>query len=104
MTDDLDSLATRLDDIVRAVPSVTALYAAEPALLRSARELTVGRAGHPLVSVGRVEEGLSIVASVAASAHQQAPVTALAVSAAIRAALDPGIEAQILVRVSRIEA
>jgi hypothetical protein len=104
MTDDLESLATRLDAVVRSVPAVAALYSAEPALLRSALELTVGPAEElALVSVRRAEDGLSIVASVAASAEQQAPVTALAVSAAIRAALDPGVEAEILVRVSRIE-
>ncbi len=104
MTDELELLATRLDTVVRAVPAVAAIYSAEPALLRSALELTAGPAAQlALVSVRRVEQGLSIVASVAASAEQQAPVTALAVSTAIRTALGPDVEAQILVRVSRIE-
>ncbi|CAN5176247.1 hypothetical protein [Frigoribacterium sp. UYMn621] len=104
MTDELDSLAAQLDAVVRSVPTVAALYAAEPGLLRSVRELTAG-ADTPLamVSVRRAQQGLAIVASVAASGRQQAPVTALAVSTAIRSALAPGVEAEILVRVSRIE-
>lgn len=104
MSDELKSLAGRLDAVVRAVPAVAALFAADPALLRSARELTTRPdGGLALVSVTHAAEGLSIVVSVAASGQQQAPVTALAVSTAIRAALDPGIQAEILVRVSRIE-
>ncbi|QNE47303.1 hypothetical protein F1C58_10620 [Glaciihabitans sp. INWT7] len=104
MTDELTSLAAQLDAVVRSVPSVAALYAAEPSLLRSVRELTTGPdTPIALVSVRRVDEGLAIVASVAASGRQQAPVTALAVSTAIRSVLAPGVEAEILVRVSRIE-
>ncbi|MHC5795683.1 hypothetical protein ACVXZ4_05935 [Lacisediminihabitans sp. FW035] len=104
MTDDLEALAVRLDAVVRAVPAVASLYSADPALLRSVREIGTGPSTRiPLVTVRRADAGFSIVASVAASGSQQAPVTARAVSTAIRAALDPGMEAEILVRVSRIE-
>ncbi len=102
MTGELDSVAMMLDDVVRSVPGVAALYSAQPAIVRSARELTTGAAA--LVVVRSDRNGVSVIASVGVVGDRQARATAQAVSEAIRDALvdGPAVGATVHVRVSRI--
>ena len=91
-----------LDDIVRSVPGVLALYSAPPAVVTSARQLVAGGGDVALVSVRGTPEGSEIVASIGVGGQEQAPRIAAAVSAAILAALPEGVPASVHVRVSRV--
>jgi hypothetical protein len=102
MSGSLSELALQLDDLVRTVPGVATLFSANPALLRSARQLTAG-GEVAMITVGSTDTGLTVVASIGVMADVQAPITARAVSDAIRVALAgwPGVS-EIAVRVSRV--
>jgi hypothetical protein len=102
MTDDLLLLASRLDAAVRQVPGVTTVFAADAALVRTARQLTVGTEPLPLVSVAASDDGVAVIASVGVTGGELAPVTAAIVAAAIRSVLPIGVDATVAVRVSRI--
>ena len=91
-----------LDDVVRAVPGVQALYSAAPALVASARQIAAGGADVALVAVKETAEGLDIIANIAVASSAQAPQTAAAVSAALLAALPAGTPASVHVRISRV--
>ena len=96
----MTALAQQLEAVVRAIPGVVALYSMQPAVVRSAREIVA--AAEPLVSVSQQADSLRISVSVGVDAASQAPVTAAGVAAAIRAALPPGTEADVMVRVGRV--
>ncbi|TBN58194.1 hypothetical protein EYE40_12780 [Glaciihabitans arcticus] len=85
-----------LDALLLALPGVVSLYATEPAVARSARELVSGTRALVEVSPER------IVANVAVDASAQAPVTAAAIADAIRATLPYGATTEIVVRISRV--
>ena len=97
-----DDLAARLDDVVRAVPGVSVLYSATPAIVTSVRQLASGGTTTSLVQVREGEHGLRIVASIGVLATVQGPQTAAEVSAAILEALPPGVGATVHVRISRV--
>ncbi len=92
----------RLDDVVRAVPGVVALYSAAPVVVASARQIVATGKDVALVSVRGTPEGSEIVASIGVGGQEQAPRIAAAVSAAILAALPEGVPASVHVRVSRV--
>jgi hypothetical protein len=100
MTDDLRSLAHALDALVRSVPGVTTLFAADPALVRSVRQVTSLEEPLPLVTITSSNDVLAVVVSVGVTGDEQAPLTAAAVADAVRAALPVG--AAVSVRVSRV--
>lgn len=102
MSHDLSLLAERLDDVVRAVPGVRALYSAVPAIVTSVRQLGTGPEGLSLVEVRAVGDGCEITANIGVESAVQGPRTAAAVSSAILAALAPGLVATVHVRISRI--
>lgn len=93
-----------LDSLVLALPGVVTLFATEPALARSALELVSGE--RSLIDVrGPVDAAPDrITVSLGVDANHQAPVTAAAVAAAIRATLPPGAPTEIVVRISRVVA
>lgn len=95
---------TTLDSLVLALPGVVNLFAAQPALARSALELVSGERSFVEVRgpVDAVPERITV--SVGVDASHQAPVTAAAVAAAIRATLPPGAPTEIVVRISRVVA
>lgn len=103
---DLRELALAVDALVTATPGVVQVFAADPALVRSARALTSGSGPMPLSTVSSSEtpEGqlLSIVVSVGVVASQQASATALAVSIAVREAFVRTPPVEVHVRVSRV--
>lgn len=108
MTANLTELGLRLDDVIRAVPGVTAVFSTPTGLVRSVRSITA-RIPLALVAVSQTTladggDRLSIAASIGVSSEHQAPTTALAVSNAIRAALPPETAeaASVQVRISRI--
>jgi hypothetical protein len=101
MSEDLRAIARRLDEVARSVPGVATLFAADPALLRAAKELTTGGDPVPLSTVSRAGDTLTVTISVGVTGQNQAPDTAAAVAAAARVALE-GRAAEILVRVSRV--
>jgi hypothetical protein len=103
MSDDLRAIAVNLDAVVRTVPGVATVFAADPALLRAAKQLTTGPDSVPLTAVSRAGDTLTVTVSVGVTGQNQAPDTAAAVAAAVRAELG-GNAAEILVRVSRIAA
>jgi len=102
MTDDLTTIASHLDAVVRAVPGVTELYASTPAIVTSLLQIAPGSAGSTLVSVRKSDEGCDIIANIGVRSSIQGPQTAAAVSAAILDALPPGLAATVHVRISRI--
>ena len=91
-----------LDEIVRSVPGVLALYSAGPAVVTSARQLVAGAGDVSLVSVRENAGGTEIIASIGVGGDEQAPRIAAAVSAAILAAVPDGSSASVHVRVSRV--
>lgn len=99
---DLAALAARLDDIVRAVPGVSALYSSAPAIVTTVRQIGTGAANARLVSVRANGEGYDITANIGVTSSIQGPQTAAAVSAALLAALPQGVLANVHVRISRI--
>ncbi len=103
MSDDLQELARRLDNLVRGVPGVLTLFAADPVLLRSAKQVTARDETLPLIAVRASNESAEITVSVGVSNENQAPETAAMVAAVIRASL-PWPDAVVRVRVSRISA
>ena len=95
--------ARELENLVLALPGVVAVYAAEPAVTRSAKELLGGPSSRVAVTGGAGSNAPErIVASVGVSATAQAPVTAAGVAAAIRAVLPAGAETEIVVRISSV--
>jgi len=100
MTQDSRAIAALLDEVVRGVPGVATLFAADPALLRSARQLTAFADTVPLVAVSESADVLTIAVNIGVDDDEQAPMTAASVAVAIRAAL-PGREVEVAVRVSR---
>jgi hypothetical protein len=103
VNDDLGALALSLDDVVRAVPGVVSLFAADPVLLRSTRQLTAHQAALALVTVTRSGESAEVTVSVGVGGGIQAPDTAAAVAAAVREAL-PWPDAIVHVRISRVSS
>lgn len=101
MNPDLHATALRLDEVVRTVPGVVSLFSSDAALVRATRELTA-TAVPAMISVSLVEGELVVAASVGVSTDQQAPVTARAVSDAIRRALGDLPISDIRVRISRV--
>ena len=101
MSDDLRRLARSLDDVVRQVPGVITLFAADPILLRSAKQITAGDDAIPLIAVRRSSSSAEVTVSVGVSSENQAPDTAAAVTAVVRESL-PWADAVVHVRVSRI--
>jgi uncharacterized phage protein gp47/JayE len=101
MSVDLRALARELDDLVRAVPGVITLFAADPLLWRSAEQITAGDDALPLVAVRRSNESAEVTVSVGVSNENQAPETAAAVAAVVRDFV-PWADAPVHVRVSRI--
>ena len=102
MTD--DELAALVETVARTVAGVTTVYSALPPIARSARQLTSGESSVPLVAVTRTAGTLTVTVNVGVTGDGQAPITAAAVAAAIRAALAANDldTAQVAVRVSRI--
>ena len=96
-------LALRLDDAVRAVPGVVALFSADAALVRATRELTASVAP-AMVSIRETDDGLQVVVSVGMNTDRQVPETTRAVSDAIRDTVGGVPIAELVVRVSRITA
>jgi hypothetical protein len=101
VTDDLRALALELDEVVKSVPGVSALFAADQALVRSAKQLTTRKKSLPLTKVTRSGNAYAVTVSVGISSDKRAPDAAAAVASAVRAAL-PWPNAEVLVRVSRI--
>ena len=85
--DELDTLAMVLDAAVEAVPGVVRLTAAEPTLVRAAREGVGALLGAPdqsaRVSVKRVRGAVAVHANVAVAAEHASPAVAQAVHRAI---------------------
>ena len=104
MSRDLAELALEVDAVIRSIPGVVTLFSVDPALLRTARELTSGAQDLALSQVLAGDDGLSIVASVGVAGDTQAPATARTISDAIRGSLgaDDRATASIHVRVSRV--
>ena len=102
MSNDLAALAGHLDDVVRAVPGVSALYSATPAIVSSVRQIASGGTAIGLVQVRAADEGLQILASIGVLPDVQGPATAAEVSSAILAAVPSGMDAKVHVRISRI--
>ncbi|CAN5192516.1 hypothetical protein BH11ACT5_BH11ACT5_10510 [soil metagenome] len=102
MSTDHAELAARLDEVVRGVPGVSALYSATPAIVTSVRQLASGTAPASLISVRSSDDGCAIVASIGVASSVQGPRTAAAVSSAILAALPADLVASVHVRVSRV--
>jgi hypothetical protein len=102
MSDDLLTLARRLDQIVADLPGVSIVFASDPAVIRTAKQLTAGSQTPPLISVAASDSGVDIAASVGVTGTDLAPVTASIIAAAIRAELPEGLEATVSVRISRI--
>lgn len=94
------SLAAAIEAVVRDVPGVVTLYSPETVASRAARQLLPGSSS--LVLLSGPEDSPQIVISVGVDGTLQAPVTAATVAEAVRAALPPGSEAQISVRISRV--
>ena len=103
MSDDLRALARSLDGVVRSVPGVATLFAADPLLLRATRQLAAADDTVALVTVIRGSEFVEVTVSIGVSSEAQAPDTAAAVAAAVRESL-PWPDAAVHVRVSRISA
>jgi hypothetical protein len=101
MSDDLRVLARELDDLVRGLPGVITLFAADPVMLRSAKQITARDEAIPLIAVRTSNESAEITVSVGVSSTSQAPETAAAVAAAVRTLL-PWPDALVHVRVSRV--
>lgn len=98
----MTDLAHQIEAAVRAVPGVIALYAVDPAIVRSVRELAAGPVS--LVDISGPVESPRISVSVGVAAVRGAPTTAATVGDAIRDALPAGLAAEIAVRVSRVSA
>jgi uncharacterized alkaline shock family protein YloU len=85
--DALDTLAMVLDAAVEAVPGVLRLTAAEPTLMRAAREGVGVLLGTPdqsaRVSVKRVRGAVAVHANIAVAAEHASPAVAQAVHHAI---------------------
>lgn len=101
MSEDLRSIARRLDDVARSVPGVATLFAADPALLQAAKRLAAGGESSPLTTVSRAADTLTVTISVGVRGELKAPDTAAAVASAVKAAL-PESNVAVLVRVSRV--
>jgi hypothetical protein len=101
MSSESAELALQLDEVVRGVPGVVALFSTRPAVVQSARELAPA-SPVALVTVSRSSVGVSIEVSVGVASETQAPVTARGVSQAIRDALETGTPADIHVRIARV--
>ncbi len=104
MDHDLVLLASRLDDVVRAVPGVGALYSSTPAIVTSVRQIATRGEAASLVAVRPQGEAYEIVANIGVLKAVQGPQTAAAVSAALLAALPDGMLASVHVRISRVLA
>lgn len=102
MSLDLAALAVRLDDVVRAVPGISILYSATPAIVTSVRQIASGGAPTSLVAVREVDGALQIVASIGVGSDAQGPATAADVSAAVLGELPAGTDAKVHVRISRV--
>lgn len=102
MSAETAALAARLDDVVRTIPGVAALYSSTPAVIASVRQLAIGAEPSTLIAVSAVEDRCEIVVNIGVESTVQAPATAAAVSAAILDAVPTGLEAAVHVRVSRI--
>jgi hypothetical protein len=97
----VDDRGERIDAVVRAVPGVVELYSAAPALLQAIGELPVVPGGsRSLVQITDAEGRISVTASIGVDPAVQAPATAAAVAAVLRAELGP--DADVRVRVSRV--
>lgn len=95
--EDLLGLAATLDAVVQAVPGVVGLAAAQPTLLRAAKETVGVLIGAPApasrVSVKRARGTLAVEANIAVDSEQASPAVAQAVHRAIVDALPtPGVE------------
>lgn len=103
-----EQLVIAIESAVRAVPGVTTVYSALPPVARSALQLTSGAVTVPLVALVRTGPDVAVTVNVgvgtASTGSRQAPVTAAAVAAAARVALDAaGLpDAEVAVRVSRV--
>lgn len=102
MTLDQRSAVDGLDDVVRAVPGVVALYSSAPAIVSTVRQLTTGASSATLVGATSTDAGYEVVANIGVTSDVQGPRTAEAVSAAILAALAGETVASVHVRISRI--
>ena len=92
--------AAALETVVRAVPGVVTLYEPDAAASRIARQLLPGSPS--LIDLGGDADSPTITVSVGVDGSLQVPVTAAHIAEAIRAALPPGVDADITVRVSRV--
>jgi hypothetical protein len=101
MTPEHVLLAASIDDAVRAVAGVTAVYSASPVAVQTARAAITG-GGAPLSAISSTETGLSVVVSVGVTPSVQAPVTALSVARAVREMIGGTVDADVSVRISRI--
>ncbi|MGK9147612.1 hypothetical protein KXS11_08320 [Plantibacter flavus] len=104
--DDVRELALALDEIIEGVPGVVGLTAAEPTLLRAAKEsigvLIGSNTPAARVNVKRSSGKTTVEANIAVSEEQSAPAVAHAVHDAIvdaLPALDAAGERAITVRV-----
>lgn len=96
MSDDTRTTAIALDAVVADVAGVVGVYAAEPALVRAAKETLGVIVGTPevraLVSVKRNRGAVTVETNIAVAADAVAPDVAAAVRDAVTAAL-PALDA-----------
>jgi hypothetical protein len=95
-----DDLAARLETAIRAVPGVSGVYAAAPAIAQAIGELPIGATSSP--SLVRVESGASVGVTTVIGVEPSAcsPDVADAVAATIRGIA--GEDARVTVRVGRV--
>lgn len=104
--EDTRALAVALDGVVQSVPGVVGLVAAQPTLLRAAKESVAVLTGSPVqearVSVKHAKGSTVVEANISVADELAAPTVAAAVHQAILHALpqsDPSDERSVTVRV-----
>jgi len=101
----MTSLSQKLESLVLAMPGVVTVYSSGPSVTRGALELTSGSSSRVQVTGGDQSSSPDrIVVNVGLEAAAQAPVTATAIAAGIRAALPEGAATEIVVRISSVTA
>ena len=98
----MTDLAILIESAVRAVPGVVSLYSADPALVRSVKELALRT--ESLVAITGSADAPTITISVGVDPSTAAPSTAATIAHAVHSTLPAGLDAEVIVRVSRVTA
>ena len=98
----MTDLTVLIESAVRAVPGVVSLYSADPSLVRSVKELALRT--ESLIAITGAADAPIITISVGVDPAAAAPSTAATIAHAVHAALPAGLDAEVVVRVSRVTA